>query len=753
MKQNIPFWMLLPVILSSCVVSKPDASYISDLDYNQRVEIRNAHYKRRISPLGVGALVAGTAAGGYLGYQSDVIVRQEGDVREPVAEANAAIGALLGFAAVNMTHYLLGLNRTKRVEDQQKWLRRSDKDYLLLRQNSKSDFWAMHQNSEGETYQVRNIQDVQDFIRAFPGSPHSDAVAAKGMDKLARKDLLALLELMPETTHRLSIMEAYARRSRSVGEAVEAFQRFRGLRQVAEAHALTLVRDIGDAEEFMAGFPNTSYGPDVGAKAAPALQNLDETRRFLALFPDKMHQEDIIQALSGKAPRDELPEVIGLLSESEGVIKLQKRYVSESPDIKALFAACRKYPQASFGIDPNLNIYQLEPARKLFYQLKRLGEELGQSNSFQLQLNLKEIYLSHALDQAERAGKIGALERFINSVQAEDWLEKSSGSYLKSARNSIAALQQAEDRRRRQSELAEARWKGIRHLVRFAQQNKGTEEARAAAAEINDFLQRHVLIVDKFIWSAAGDRSWLNDFYEQSRDWISGGDKYNVFVGGVLKNTSNEWLSLKVNARVNMVCLSNFSIIMKRSEQTLDEYYYLELAPGEEAPILTLFRNVSTGTRVGSSLLLSAGSNCDINNDNPFGLEFEYYPENISPEVAEKQYQLMKAAAKAGNLSTRQSPMDNVNRLFNASYDDGYGNLHIYTPMGYQCTITVRDKEGRVVASEQTDDDAQLGRLRTGETYTVDVSGLAVFSIFLDDRIEQRIVDEEGNVEVYQEGN
>lgn len=751
MAKGFIFGALLMLFLSGCVVKKPDAYEITSPDYNQRVDVSGAHYRKRLSAAGVFAITAGTAGGGYWGYNTPILMRQDGESREPRQYANAALGALAGFALVNTANYLLGQNQKIPVRDVEKWVREANESYVLYDKGSVNDFMVIHHTADAPDYEVRNLTDAQDFARAFPNSTNSDAVVTAGIENLSRSELLDLLELFPGTTHRLKIMKTFVISSRTVDQAVEAFQRFKGLRELAESRAVELVIDIDDAETFLEGFPNTAYDIVLEEKVALTLRSFDEARRFLTAFPDTKQQPAMIVALRKGAPRTELPEIIELLPDAEDIHILKERYIAGSPTIKEFFAACRKYPRAAFNVDPTVNIHEMIPARNLHQQLKGLEEQLGYTNSVRLQQNLREIYLDHALGKVLELGQIEDLQVFIQNIRSEKWLTVDRDPYVQRANSAITKIRKTEAKQRRLRELAKARRQGMYELVRFVKRYKGTEEARSAAAEVNEFVQRNVLITDEFWWAAAGDRSWLNDFYESSRDWIGGGDNYNIFTGGILKNTSDNWLTLKVNTQIHMICVKNLSLVVSRDRITYDEYYFIELAPGEEAPFLTLFKNVSTGTRVGSSLLFSAGSSCDIDGNNPYDIHFELYPETIPADISEQQYRLLRAAADAGNVSTNRSPMDNVNALFNTSYDDGYGDIHIYTPVGHACTVSITNQDGQEIASKSTEDDAQFSSLRRGQTYSVKVSGIGTFSIFLDDRIEQRIIDEDGNIEVYQE--
>jgi len=751
MGKGFIFGAVLTLFLSGCVVKKPDAYEITSPDYNQRVDVSGAHYRKRLSAVGVFAITAGTAGGGYWGYNTPILMRQDGDSREPRQYANAALGALAGFALVNTANFLMGQNQKKPVRDIDKWVRKANESYVLYDKESTGDFMVIHQTADAPDYQVRNLTDAQDFARSFPNSSNIDMVVTAGIENLSRSELLDLLELFPKTSHRLKIMKTYVISSRTVAQAVEAFQRFKGLRDLAESRAVELVTDIDDAEIFLEGFPNTTYDTAIEERIAPTLRNLEGVRRFLALFPETKQRSAMIASLHENAPRIELPEIIELFPGVEDVQILQERYVLRSSTIVELFAACRKYPTAAFGIDPTVNVHQLTAARNLYRQLKIMEDQLGYTNSVRLQKNLRETYLDHALAQALKLGRIEDLQVFIRNVRSEKWLTVGRDSYLQRANSAITEIRNTEAKQRRRSELAKARRQGMHELVRFVKRYKGTEEARSAAAEVNEFVQRNVLITDEFWWAAAGDRSWLNDFYESSRDWIGGGDQYNIFTGGILKNTSENWLTLKVNTQIHMICVKNLSLIVSRDRSTYNEYYYIELAPGEEAPFLTLFKNVSTGTRIGSSLLFSAGSNCDIDGNNPYDINFELYPGNIPVDISEQQYRLLRAASDAGNVSTNSSPMDNVNALFNTRYDDGYGDIHVYTPAGHACTVTVSNQDGQEITSKRTEDDVQFTSLRRGQTYSVNVSGIGSFSIYLDDRIEQRIIDEDGNIEVYQE--
>jgi hypothetical protein len=149
-----PLFVALLCATTGCVVSKPDSTAISAPDYNQRVQVAQAHYCQKTTVAGYGYMLAGTAAAGYYGYtQNGGVVQQNGELREPVRAANAAIGALTGLAITNLTLYAIGRNKTTPSTSAERWLKKSNNRYKVYQKTNETSFTAIPIAAEGG-YQV-----------------------------------------------------------------------------------------------------------------------------------------------------------------------------------------------------------------------------------------------------------------------------------------------------------------------------------------------------------------------------------------------------------------------------------------------------------------------------------------------------------------------------------------------------------------------------------------------------------------------
>ncbi|MBK6619349.1 MAG: hypothetical protein IPG32_00140 [Saprospirales bacterium] len=384
----------------SCVVKKPDSGRISGLDYNKRVTVYDAHYRKKPTVFGISFVVAGTAAGGYLGYQSNLIGYQDGPDRKFVQPANAVIGALIGYSLTNLCNYALGQNKTYPVNDVRKWAKDANKNYLLLSQSS-SSFTLMH-NSAESSFLVKNIQDARDFRTCFPNSSYSNSIALQGKGVVRREELPELLALFPGNANASDMKSGFLAQSTSLAQCIEAKNKYPELSADAERKASGYVSTLDDLRTFKNNFANSGYaneivtnlyprlkraelpqlvdmypslpvipsvkskylslGATVGEcidakdkypelkadaeqKAAGYVAGLSDLKAFKNSFSNSAYANDIVTRLYPKLSRSELPQLVEMYPSLAVTANVKKEYINQSNGFDQFLEAINRYPK------------------------------------------------------------------------------------------------------------------------------------------------------------------------------------------------------------------------------------------------------------------------------------------------------------------------------------------------------------------------------------------------------------------------
>lgn len=299
-------------LFPACVVKKPDSGRISGLDYNKRVTVYDAHYRKKPTVFGISFVVAGTAAGGYLGYQSNLIGYQDGPDRKFVQPANAVIGALIGYSLTNLCNYALGQNKTYPVTDVRKWAKDANKNYLLLSQSG-SSFTLMH-NSAESSFLVKNIQDARDFRTCFPNSSYSNSIALQGTSVVKREELPELLSLFPGNAGASDMKSGFLAQSTSLGQCIEAKNKYPELSAEAERKASGYVSTLDDLRTFRNNFANSGYA------------------------------NEIVGGIYQRLKREELPLLVDLYPSLPAMGDVKKEYINKSNGFDQFLEAINRYP-------------------------------------------------------------------------------------------------------------------------------------------------------------------------------------------------------------------------------------------------------------------------------------------------------------------------------------------------------------------------------------------------------------------------
>ena len=271
------------MLFSSCYSSRPAADKTSSPDYNKRVSVSGAHNIKRGNALNVTFQVGLIGVGAYGGYNMDLIKHQTENGREPVRVANAAVGALVGAGLGFLFDYVAGKNTKNYNVDSQKWIRKANKEYLLLDKGYSSDFRIIHPSAE-MAYAVKDIQDVRDFQTMFPNSSYTEKVVSSGIQNLTRDDLPKLLKIYSGTSQTNEIKQKYLLASNSIEECIEVAQTYSELQNEAEIRALGMVNNVQTVQTFSSNFSKDKNEDALFRQCVD--EKISSNEEIIAMFPN-----------------------------------------------------------------------------------------------------------------------------------------------------------------------------------------------------------------------------------------------------------------------------------------------------------------------------------------------------------------------------------------------------------------------------------------------------------------------------------
>lgn len=186
----------LLLVLQGCYTLRPIAGSASSPDYNKRINVSNARYKKKGNGFDIAFNVGMIGAGAVGGYNLNLIQQQTENGKEPVKIANAAIGALAGATIGYLIDQAAGKNKTHPISNPNDWIRKANDNYRFL-SGTNEKFIMIHSSAESD-YKARNLSDVQDFKTAFPNSSNTEQVAQQILSSTNLSDIAGLPGIYPQ---------------------------------------------------------------------------------------------------------------------------------------------------------------------------------------------------------------------------------------------------------------------------------------------------------------------------------------------------------------------------------------------------------------------------------------------------------------------------------------------------------------------------------------------------------------------------
>lgn len=309
---------LVGCVLVQCTSPRPKYYSISEPDYNSRVKVTKPRYKQKLNAGGFIFKMGLAGAGGYLGYNSDII--QYNNRNNEVQSSNIAglvTGVIVGYGIGSLINYIIfDQGQTFRINQKkggrEKWVRRYDKDYQLVPTNG---YGMMMIRMDAErNYIVKNYQDFIHFTKTFPNSDYYENVINQYIPVARRNDLVKIIEFYPQTKHREKILYEYIDRSTSLSDLLYGLDSYPGVYTKEEKKASSLVT------------------------------NYHEFKLYHDRFGYNEYTENLIRDILNKTSHSNLGNLIDLLPNSIHIDEIKYKFMVSSPSLAVLLKNNELYP-------------------------------------------------------------------------------------------------------------------------------------------------------------------------------------------------------------------------------------------------------------------------------------------------------------------------------------------------------------------------------------------------------------------------
>jgi len=321
MKNSIYIFIVL--LFGSCAVYKPDSGSLTSPDYDQRVQVSNAHYDKVLTPIGVGSFLVGTAAGGYLGYtrtkNSNYFAEYNGTKKDNFSIAGGVLGAFSGYTLTYLLNKAVGWGNYKSSSNPNNWIKNANKNFLLVRQTTNSNFTVMHKSAES-IFTVKNIQDARDFSVVFKNSSYQNRIIDQGSSILPRTNLIEFINIYSTDANIPKAKFSFLDKSNGFDEILDAKIRYPIVKIEAEPKLVRNISTVSNLSDFKIHYPNSS-----------------------------LMNEAILMAMNSNSSL-ELPSIISLFNKSDyqqypALVEAEERYIKANQNsLTAYLAAVDKYP-------------------------------------------------------------------------------------------------------------------------------------------------------------------------------------------------------------------------------------------------------------------------------------------------------------------------------------------------------------------------------------------------------------------------
>ena len=270
------------------------------------------------------------------------------------------------------------------------------------------------------------------------------------------------------------------------------------------------------------------------------------------------------------------------------------------------------------------------------------------------------------------------------------------------------------------------------------------------------YIEDNISLLDHNVWAARGDRGVWNDFIEDNRNIVTGGDRYNIFISGVVQNKGDRKMRVRILNLFRTVSTSSSGVWLFRTnsikENEYERNYILDLEPGDIKPFAVVYRNQSgdSGYKVGyfSSYFFNRLD------EDPFETIIHPFYGEITPKIKEDQ-QYVYEAAVIGNLKVTQSDKDKMKewvdgimgRMGLDASNDTRLCLYLEKP-DHEVKVTILEDNQTVELKTGVKGMRADFLLPPGKEYTVQIPGVGDFKVLVKDRLTHLVVEKDKTTRV-----
>ncbi len=288
--KNIYILAILLIVISTSCLSKralPKASLVPD--YNQRISVQNAYFKKRLSFTGV--LISGSVAGvGALAANEAKLTTFYNDKNEKITNEplNYGLGGVSGLGVSFLFHDAGGWGKEKKVDDKNKrnkWIRKKigNPNNYIIQNTSQLEVFTLVKKTAQNSWVIKNMQDLDDFLLLFPDTDGGN------MLNVAKQSFSVLATNVDAT---MAIRKKFEN---------------------------TLVKDYVNEE--------------AGNRASEQVNNYSSLDQFANQYPSHKKISELVARVTPQATRQELRAMIGQFYQANTIDETKKRYINTANNL------------------------------------------------------------------------------------------------------------------------------------------------------------------------------------------------------------------------------------------------------------------------------------------------------------------------------------------------------------------------------------------------------------------------------------
>lgn len=395
---------------------------------------------------------------------------------------------------------------------------------------------------------------------------------------------------------------------------------------------------------------------------------------------------------------------------------------------------------------------------------------------------LKTVLDSVKFNEALGSHTIAAYTAFIASYPKSKFKNSALQQIeiIKNEEKAKAILAEIEKKERieaekRKAELNTACEEGTESIIKFANKYQNTAEATQAIRILGRYnadkevISNKIAVLEKFIWINQGDRRWIEEVLERQRKDFSGGKQFNTFGFATLQNKTEKEINIVATVKLQLIKMTNLSLLISSSTATLTENFYMKLAPNQKKSLVVVFKNIGEGITMGRNrndhslggVIFSAGSTTEIDYINPITINIsETSP--IAQSVIDSQDQLVQTIVDhKGNIAINNvSQRDAMNKWFDnltgtSSQDEAVLRIYFTKKGSSRSLIQIFDNRKVKISDREVSssgDHTESFTLKADRNYFVSIPGCSQFvPVYVRKRTTQLIVDANCNANVNME--